>query len=78
VLCQCCLSMNDDNIIPFPFDLREEIKTEMNLAVLKYGPDNLGLTVITESWGETMNDAQVLAALRKLNKTGSVFFTESR
>ena len=67
--------MSDDNIIPFPFDLREEIKTEMNLALLNYGPTNLEILVIQESWGETMNDAQVLAALRKLNKTGSVFFT---
>ena len=67
--------MSGDNIIPFPFSLREEIKTEMNLALLKYGPKNLEIMVIQESWGETMNDAQVLAALRKLNKTGSVFFT---
>ena len=68
--------MSDDNIIPFPFDLREEIKTEMNFALLNYGPTNLEILVIQESWGETMNDAQVLAALRKLNKTGSVFFTD--
>jgi hypothetical protein len=48
----------------------------MNLALLKYGPKSLEILVIQESWGETMNDAQVLQALRKLNKTGSVFFTD--
>ncbi len=64
--------MRSAKVIPFPLDLREEIKTEMNLAVIKYGPLNLEVLAIQKSWGDTMSDVEVLTALRKLNERGSI------
>ena len=66
-------SMTDNNIIPFPRNLREFIKTEMNLAFMKYGHNNLEILMIQHSWGETMSDVEVLLALRKINESGCMF-----
>ena len=64
--------MSADNIIPFPRNIRVQIETEMARAIRNFGhtPDLMG---IAHCWGDTMDDEQVLAALRILNATGSWF-----
>jgi hypothetical protein len=65
--------MSSDNIIPFKSPIRAEIKREMAGARQRFGHDNIDLLIIISSWGDTMDDCQVLEALRKLNQTGIVF-----
>ncbi len=60
----------------FPFNrrnIRAEIETNFAIAVETFGEDNIEIIGIAASWGDTMDDEQVLAALRKLNQTGSMF-----
>lgn len=64
---------NDDNVIPFVAAIRSEIESELERARARFGPDNIEVMAITGSWGDTMDDRQVLEALRKLNRTGSMF-----
>ena len=67
--------MSSDNIIPFANRrvIREEIERQWVIAVDTYGEDHIEVMAIAESWGDTMDDEEVLAALRKLNSTGSMF-----
>lgn len=65
--------MATDNIIPFKRDTRSEIEIEWEIALETFGEDHIELRGIASSWGDTMGDEQVLAALRKLNSTGSMF-----
>ena len=54
-------------------DIRAQIVSELDKAVAKFGPGHIDVMGITGSWGETMDDQQVLAALHKLNEIGSMF-----
>ncbi|GLS30750.1 hypothetical protein SAMN04488498_12919 [Mesorhizobium albiziae] len=65
--------MSSDNIIPFNSPIRAQIKCEMAGARQRFGHDNIDLLIIVSSWGDTMDDRQVLDALRKLNRTALVF-----
>ena len=65
--------MATDNIIPFRRDIRSEIEIEWEIAFETFGEDHVEVMGIASSWGDTMDDEQVLAALRKLNSTGSMF-----
>ncbi|GLS30743.1 hypothetical protein SAMN04488498_12915 [Mesorhizobium albiziae] len=65
--------MSSDNIIPFQSDIRAELATELAKAVAKFGPGDIEIMGITGSWGDTMDDNEVLAALRRLNKANSIF-----
>jgi hypothetical protein len=66
--------MSSDNIIPFDrLATRAKIDVEFEIAVQKFGEDHIEIMGIAGSWGDTMDDEQVLAALRKLNETGSIF-----
>jgi hypothetical protein len=65
--------MATENIIPFKRDIRSEIEIEWEIAFEKFGEDHIEVMGIASSWGDTMDDEQVLAALRKLNSTGSMF-----
>ena len=64
--------MSTDNIIPFPRNIRAEIEIEMARAIRNFGhtPDLMG---IAHCWGDTMDDQEVIAALRILSRTGSWF-----
>ena len=66
------MGLSDDNIIPFPRNIRVQIETEMARAIRNFGhtPD---LMKIAHCWGDIMDDEQVLEALRSLNATGSLF-----
>ena len=66
--------MRNDNIIPFNRrNIRAEIETNFAIAMETFGEDNIEVMGFAASWGDTMDDEQVLAALRKLNQTGSMF-----
>ena len=66
--------MSTDNVIPFNRrNIRAEIEINFVIAVETFGEDNIEITGIAASWGDTMDDEQVLAALRKLNQTSSMF-----
>ena len=66
--------MRSDNVIPFNrHNIRAEIETNFAIAAETFGEDNMEVIGIAASWGDTMDDEQVLAALRKLNQTGSMF-----
>jgi hypothetical protein len=66
--------MSTDNVIPFNRrNIRAEIETNFAIAVETFGEDNIKIIGIAASWGDTMDDEQVLAALRKLNQTSSMF-----
>jgi hypothetical protein len=64
--------MTSDNITPFENRrvMREEIDRQWEIPVDTYGEDHIEVMAIAESWGDTMDDEEVLAALRKLNSTG--------
>ena len=51
--------MSSDNIIPFA-----------NRRVIR---NHMEVMAIAKSWGDTMDDEEMLAALRELNQTGSMF-----
>ena len=53
--------------------MRVLIDIKFEIAVEKFGEDHVEVMGIASSWGDTMDDEQVLAALRKLNSTGSMF-----
>jgi hypothetical protein len=42
-------------------------------AVERFGKHHIEVMAISSSWGDTMDDNEVLAALRRLNKAGSIF-----
>ena len=65
--------MKSSNIVPFKVASQAEVEREIACALAKFGEDNIEVMAIVCSWGETMDDHQVLAALRKLNRTGSSF-----
>ncbi|GLS29981.1 hypothetical protein SAMN04488498_104314 [Mesorhizobium albiziae] len=65
--------MRSDNVIPLHKDIRAEIKREMARAVARFGKHHIEVMAISSSWGDTMDDNEVLAALRRLNKAGSIF-----
>ncbi|MCV3241783.1 hypothetical protein [Mesorhizobium sp. ZC-5] len=65
--------MKNNNIVPFKVASQAEIEREIALALAKFGDDNIEVMAIVCSWGDTMDDRQVLAGLRKLNRTGSSF-----
>jgi hypothetical protein len=64
--------MGSDNIIPFPGAIQAEIDAEMRRAIAKFGDDHIEIIAIANSRGDTMDDRQVLEALRKLNRVGSM------
>jgi hypothetical protein len=66
-------AMGNDNVIPFDEAIRSEIESELERARVQFGEDNIEVMAIAGSWGDTMDDRQVLEALRKLNRTGSMF-----
>jgi hypothetical protein len=63
--------MKNNNIIPFKVPSQAEVEREIVRALARFGDDNIEVMAIVCSWGNTMNDHQVLAALRKLNRSGS-------
>ena len=64
--------MTNDNEIPYdPLLTRELIDIEFEVAVETFGEDHIEIKAIAASWGDTMNNEQVLKALRMLNETGS-------
>ncbi|GLS30784.1 hypothetical protein SAMN04488498_1412 [Mesorhizobium albiziae] len=65
--------MRSDNIIPLHKGIRAEIELEMARAVARFGEYHIEIMGIAGSWGDTMDDNEVLAALRRLNKAGSIF-----
>ncbi|GLS30732.1 hypothetical protein SAMN04488498_1294 [Mesorhizobium albiziae] len=65
--------MSGDNNIRFPGGTRARIEIELARACDTFGEDHIETLVIVHSWGDTLDDEQVLAALRKLNNTGSMF-----
>jgi hypothetical protein len=60
-------------ITPLDEAVRAEIEAELKRAKARFGEDNIKVLAVEGSWGETMVDRQVLAALRKLNRTGPSF-----
>ena len=68
---QCCWIMRGDIIPVDRFALRAAIETEFQIAVDKFGRSHVEIMGIAASWGYTMDDEQALAALHKLNETGS-------
>ncbi|GLS34402.1 hypothetical protein [Neomesorhizobium albiziae] len=61
--------MRGDNIIPFPLDVRVAIELEIHRAVARFG-HNVEIMAIAAKWHGTMDDRQVLTALRKINQIG--------
>ena len=55
--------MATDNIIPFRRDIRSEIEIEWEIAFETFGEDHVEVMGISSSWGDTMDDNEVLAAL---------------
>jgi hypothetical protein len=64
--------MGSDNVTPYKEVLKADIRRELAQAMAAHG-GSIELQGIIESWGDTMNDHQVLDTLRKLNRTGSMF-----
>ena len=65
--------MRSDNVISLHDSLRARINCELMRARQKLGNGNIALLSIATRWGDTMDDRQVLDALRKLNQRGSIF-----
>ena len=65
--------MRSDNIIPLHKGIRAEIELEMARAVARFGKHQVEVMAISSSWGDAMDDNEVLAALCRLNKVGSIF-----
>ena len=63
--------MGTSNTDPFDEVLKAEIRRELAEVMAIRGCD-LEVETILECWGDTMNDHQVLAALRKLKLIGSI------
>jgi hypothetical protein len=71
---KCCWAMSNDHVSPFdPLAARAQIYEEFRIAIEKFGKDHIEVITIASSWGDTMDNGQVLAALRALNQTGSMF-----
>ena len=64
--------MSDDNLYPLEDLIRAEIELEMVRASAKDGKHHFELLAIVNSWGDTMDDKEVLAAFCRLNKAGSI------
>lgn len=61
--------METENVPPFDEVLKAEIRRALADVMAVRGCD-LALEAILESWGDTMNDHQVLEALSKLKLAG--------
>jgi hypothetical protein len=59
--------------LPKPNELLEAIKKELARARDRFGHGDIEILQITGSWGTTMDDHEVLEALRTLNRRGSMF-----
>ena len=64
--------MNTGKIVPPDETPQADIARELARAVARFGPGDLEIIGITGSWGATMDDHQVLDALRKMNRAGDV------
>jgi hypothetical protein len=65
--------MADETIIPLDEATRAEIGRELEIARTKYGDQHFELLCIEGSWGETLDDRDVLRLLRSLNRAGSMY-----
>lgn len=70
---RCCFRMGDSNdSIPGKRpDLRAQIAREFHNMLERLGAD-ADLRAIVGRWGDTMDDAEMLAMLREFNATGKV------
>ncbi len=60
-------------VTPLKEAARAEIATELARARARFGDDNIEVMAIEGTWGDTMDNREVLVALRKLNRRGSLF-----
>ena len=72
---RCANVVGDGHRQHYPIRRRDmrRVKSTWEIAVDTYGEDHIEVMAIADSWGDTMDDEEVLAALRKLNSTGSIF-----
>ncbi|MER9629612.1 hypothetical protein [Mesorhizobium sp. M0296] len=66
------LDMSETAVISLDEAVRCEIRRELAVARAKHG-NSWEVQSIANSWGHTMDDRETLAAIRLLNRTGSMF-----
>lgn len=67
-----CLDMSKTAVICLDEAVRSEIRRELAVARAKHG-NCWEVQSIANSWGDTMDDRETLAAIRLFNRTGSMF-----
>jgi hypothetical protein len=64
--------MAEAEIIPVGEGVQNEIRRELAKAKARFGND-FEIVCLEGSWGDTLDDRQLLGMLRYLNRTGSMY-----
>jgi hypothetical protein len=64
--------MAEAEIIPLGEGVQNEIRRELAKAKARFG-DDFEILCFEGSWGDTLDDRQMLRMLRYLNRTGSMY-----
>lgn len=66
------LDMSETAVICPDEAVRGEIRRELAVARAKHG-NSWEVQSVVNSWGDTMDDREILTAIRLFNRTGSMF-----